>query len=52
MSLDEEDEQEGPSEAELVQEQEHFGIDEQDIPEAASSAASTSWGPPRCCTGG
>jgi hypothetical protein len=49
MRLDEEDEEEGPPEAELVQEEEHFGIDEEDIPEAESSAAATRWGPARCC---
>jgi hypothetical protein len=49
MRLDEEDEEEGPPEAEHVQEEEHFGIDEEDIPEAKSSAAATRWGPAQCC---
>jgi predicted nucleic acid-binding Zn-ribbon protein len=52
MRLDQEDEEEGPPEAELVQGEEHFGIDEEDIPEAESSAVATRWGPARRCKGG
>jgi hypothetical protein len=49
--LDEEDEAEGPPEAALVREDEGFGVDEEDIPDAESSADAARRGPTRSCKG-
>jgi hypothetical protein len=49
--LDEEDEAEGPPEAALVREDEGFGGDEEDIPEAETSIDVVKRGPTRSCKG-
>jgi hypothetical protein len=49
--LDEEEEEGGPPEAALVREEERFGLDEEDIPDAESSADAVRRGPTRSCKG-
>jgi hypothetical protein len=51
MRLDEEEEEGGPPEAALVREEERFGADEEDIPDAESSADTVRRGPTRSCKG-
>jgi hypothetical protein len=49
MRLDEEEEEGGPPKAALVREEERFGVDEEDIPDAESSANAVRRGPTRSC---
>jgi hypothetical protein len=51
MRLDEEEEAGGPPEAAHVREEERFGVDEEDIPDAESSMDAVRRGPTRSCKG-
>jgi hypothetical protein len=51
MRLDEEEEEGGPPEAALVRDEERFGVDEEDIPDAESSADAVRRGPTQICKG-